>query len=65
MNHFKKVEAISTKCLIKYSINAHKTQNDPKDFSSSILQKCLEFIPTKSYFKFFRGTTQIYSLKSN
>ena len=34
-------------------------------FSSGIFQNCLVFIPAKRYIKYFNGTSQIYSQKSN
>ena len=39
--------------------------NDAKCFSSGIFQNYLAFIPAMKYIKYFYGTTQIYSWKSN
>ena len=55
------MKAISTKGLInKFSID-----NGAKYFSSRIFQNYLVFIPAKRSIKYFSGTTQIDSLKSN
>ena len=39
--------------------------NGAKYFSSGIFQNYLVFMPAIKYIKYFRGTTQIYSWKSN
>ena len=46
-------------------INKFSIFNGAKSFSSGIFQNYLEFIPAKKYIKYFRGSTQIDSLKSN
>ena len=60
-----KVKAISTKRLTKYLITKFSIFNGAKYFSSGIFQNCLVFIPAKKYTKYFSGTTQIDSGKSN
>ena len=46
-------------------INKFSILNGSKYFSSEISQNYLEFIPAKKYTKYFSGTTQIDSFKSN
>ena len=60
--HFK---AISTKGLTKDLINKFCILNEPKYFSSGMLQNYLVFTPTKKYIKYFSGTTWITLWKSN
>ena len=43
----------------------YKILNSANYFSSGIFQNYLVFIPAKKYIKYFSGTTQIYSCKSN
>ena len=45
-------------------INKYNILNRAKSFSG-IFQNYLVFIPAKKYIKYFHGTTQIYSWKSN
>ena len=61
----KKVKAISTKRLKKDLNNKFSIPNGAKCFSSGIFQNCFVFIPSKRYIKYFSGTTQIESWKSN
>ena len=61
----KKVKAISTKALTKDLINKFSILNCAKYFSLGMFQIYLVFIPTKKYIKYFSGTTQIESWKSN
>ena len=65
MNYQKKVKAILTKGLTKDLINGYKIFNGARYFFSGIFQNYLVFIPAKKYIKYFNGTTQIYSCKSN
>ena len=65
MNYQKKIEAISTKGLIKDFINGYKILHGGKYFSSGIFQTYLEFLPAKKYIKIFSGTTGINFYKSN
>ena len=46
-------------------INKFSFLNCAKYFSLGIFQNYLVFIPTKKYIKYFSGTTQIESWKSN
>ena len=46
-------------------INKFSILNGTKYFSSGIFQNYLVFIPVKKYIKYFSGTTQIDSGKSN
>ena len=39
--------------------------NGAKYFPLGIFQNCLVFIPDKKYIKYFNGTDEIYSWKSN
>ena len=61
----KKVKAISTKGLTKDLIDKFSILNGAKYFSSGIFQNYLVFIPAIKHIKYFHGTTQIYSWKSN
>ena len=61
----KKLEATSAKSLTKDLINKFSILNVTKYFSSQIFQNYLVFIPAKKYVKYFIGTTQINSWKSN
>ena len=54
-----------TKGLTKDLINKFSILNEAKYFSLEIFQNQLIFIPTKEYIKYFSGTTQIKSWKSN
>ena len=56
---------MSTKGLIKYFINKFNILNGAKYFSSQIFQNSLAFIPAIKHIKYFHGSTQIYSWKSN
>ena len=66
MNHQKKQinKVISTKGL-KKMIDKFSIFNGAKYFSLGIFQNYLVFIPAEKYVKYFHGTTQIYSWKSN
>ena len=46
-------------------INRYNILNGGKHFSSGTFQNYLVFIPDKKYIKYFNGTNQIYSWKSN
>ena len=46
-------------------INKFSILNGTKYFSSGIFQNYLVYIPVKKHFKYFSGTTQIDSQKSN
>ena len=46
-------------------INKFSIFNGAKYFSSGIFRNYLEFIPAKKYTKYFSGTTQMDSQKSN
>ena len=46
-------------------INKFSILNGAKYFSSGIFQNYLVFIPAIKHIKYFHGTTQIYSWKSN
>ena len=46
-------------------INKFSILNGAKYFSSGIFQNYLVFMPAKKYIKYFSGTTQIDSWKSN
>ena len=61
----KKVKAISRIELTKDLINKFSILNGAKCFSSGIFQNYLVFMPAKKYIKYFSGTTQIDSWKSN
>ena len=61
----KKVKAISTEGLTKDLIDKFSILNGAKYFSSGIFQNYLVFIPAIKHIKYFHGTTQIYSWKSN
>ena len=61
----KKVKAISTKGLTKDLINKFSILNGAKYFPSGIFQNYLVFIAAIKHIKYFHGTTQIYSWKSN
>ena len=61
----KKVKAIATKGLTKNLINKISILHEAKCFSLGIFQNYLVFIPAKKYIKYFSGTTQIESWKSN
>ena len=61
----KRIKTISTKGLTKDLINKFINLNRAKYFSSFISQNYLVFIPTKTYIKYFSGTTRIDSWKSN
>ena len=61
----KKVKAISTKGLTIKLINKISILNEARCFSLGIFQNYLVFIPAKKYIKYFSGTTQIESWKSN
>ena len=65
MNFQKEVKTISTKGLTKDLINKFSVLNGAKYFSLGIFQNYLVFITTKKYIKYFSGTTQIESWKSN
>ena len=65
MNYQKKVKAISTKRLAIDLINKFSILNGAKYFSLGIFQNYLVFIPAIKHIKYFHGTTQIYSWKSN
>ena len=60
-----KFKAISTKGLTKDLINKYSILNGVKYLYSGILQSYFAFIPAKKYIKYFSGTIQIYSWKSN
>ena len=60
-----KVEAISTKALIKNLINGFKIAIGVSYFSSRKIQNYLVFKTAKKYFRVFRSTFEIYSRKSN
>ena len=60
-----KVKAISTKGLTKDLINKFSILNGAKYFPSGIFQNYLVFIAAIKHIKYFHGTTQIYSWKSN
>ena len=61
-----KLKAISkNKGLKKDLIKKFSILNRSKCFCSWICQSYLGFIPAKKYIKYFSGTTQIYSWKSN
>ena len=53
------------KGLTKDLINKISILSDSKYLYSGILQNYLVFIPAKKYIKYFSGTTQIHSQKSN
>ena len=61
----KNVKAISTKRLIKNLINKFSILNRAKYFSFRIFQNYLIFVPAEKYIKYFSGTTQVESWKSN
>ena len=61
----KKVKIISTKGLTKYLTNKFSILNGAKYFSFQIFENYLVFIPVTKYIKYFHGTSQIYSWKSN
>ena len=61
----KKVKAISRIELTKDLINKFSILNGAKCFSSGIFQNYLVFMPAKKHIKYFSGTTQIDSWKSN
>ena len=61
----KNVKAISTKRLIKNLINKFSILNRAKYFSFRIFQNYLIFVPAEKYIKYFTGTTQVESWKSN
>ena len=65
MNYQKKVKAISTNGLAKDLINKFSIFNGAKYISFRIFQNYLVFILAKRYIKYFSGTTQIESWKSN
>ena len=65
MNYQKNLKAIPTKGLTKDLINKFSIINGAEYFSSGIFQNNLAFIPDKKQVKYFRGTTQIISCKSN
>ena len=46
-------------------INEYSILDEAKYFNSGILQNYFVFILAKKYIKYFSGTTQIYSRKSN
>ena len=46
-------------------IKKFSIRNGAKYFSLGIFQNCLVFIPDKKYIKYFNGTDEIYSWKSN
>ena len=61
----KKVKAISTKGLTKDLIDKFSILNGAKYFSLGIFPNYLVLIPAIKHIKYFHGTTQIYSWKSN
>ena len=61
----KNIKAISTKRLIKNLINKFSILNRAKYFSFRIFQNYLIFVPAEKYIKYFSGTTQVESWKSN
>ena len=61
----KKDKAISTNGLTKDLVNGYQILNSAKYFSSGLLQSYLVLLPAKNYIKYFTGTTQINSWKSN
>ena len=63
MNYKKKLE-ISTKGLTIDLRDKFNILDGAKYFSSGIFQNYL-FIPDEKYIKYFNGTNQIYSWKSN
>ena len=60
-----KVKAISTKALTKDLIDKFSIINETKYSSLGIFQNYLVFIAAIKYIKYFPGTNQIYSWKSN
>ena len=56
---------MSAKQLTNYLISEYNVFNGAKYTSSEIFQNCLVFIADKKYIKYFNGTNQIYSWKSN
>ena len=61
----RKVKVISTKRIKKYFIDKFSIIDGAKYFSLGIFQYDLVFIPTTTSIKYFHGTSQIYSWKSN
>ena len=53
------------KGLTKDLINKLSILNGAKYFSLGIFENYLVFTPTRKHIKYFQGTTQIYSWKSN
>ena len=60
MNYQKKLIFFKVNLISKFSI-----LNGAKYFSSGILQNYLVFIEVRNYIKYFIGTTEIASRKSN
>ena len=56
---------MSAKGLTKDLIDKFSILNGAKYFSSGLFQNYLVFVPTKNYIKYFSGTAQIDSWKSN
>ena len=56
---------MSAKQLTNYLISEYNVFNGAKYTSSEIFQNCLVFIADKKYIKYFNGTNQICSWKSN
>ena len=65
MNYQKKSRQYQQKVLTKCLIDKFSILNGAKYFSSGIFQNYLVFIPAIKHIKYFHGTTQIYSWKSN
>ena len=65
MNYQKKLKQHQEKKLTKDLINKFSIHNGGKYFSLGKLQNYLVFISAKKYIKYFSGTTQIESCKSN
>ena len=59
------MKVISTKRIKKYFIDKFSIIDGAKYFSLGIFQYDLVFIPTTTSIKYFHGTSQIYSWKSN
>ena len=56
---------MSAKGLTKDLIDKFSILNGAKYFSSGLFQNYLVFVPAKNYIKYFSGTAQIDSWKSN